>query len=297
MVATARQPLAIALRDAYPWPELAGLARTIEGAGFDALFLPEVGSRDTIATLAALAGETARLRLATGVVPLPSRSPRLLAMAAATVQERSGGRLILGLGTGPSAPGALDRLGMTVEALRAAFGGGEGSVDGEPVRSPLPLPAPPELWIAALGPRATRLAGEVADGVLLNWCTPERVATALTQVADGARAAGRDPAAVTVAVYVRAALVPGSADGARAAALEYGSYPAYARQFSMMGLDPSDPDAVMAGVMLTDPATADERLAAYRAAGAHLPVVYPVLPQGGPSAEAARATIERVAPG
>src|SRR5436305_11709147 len=174
-----RQPLAVALRDAYPWPALADLATTVEDAGFDALFLPEVGARDTLATLAALAGETSRIRLATGVVPLPSRSAGLLASAAATVQERSGGRLILGLGTGPSAPGALDRLRATVDAPRAAFDGGEGSVEGTPVRSPLPLPGPPAIWIAALGPRATRLAGEVADGVLLNWCTPERVATAV----------------------------------------------------------------------------------------------------------------------
>src|SRR5689334_3096652 len=201
-----RQPLGVALRDAYPWPELAGLSRTIEGAGFDALFLPEVGARDTLATLAALAGETSRLRLATGVVPLPLRSPSLLAAAAATVQERSAGRLILGLGTGPSLPGALDTLRATVGALRTAFAGGEGMVGGAPLRSPLRLPRPPEIWIAALGPRATRLAGEVADGVLLNWCTPERVATAVTQVADGAADAGRRPTSVTIAVYIRAAL-------------------------------------------------------------------------------------------
>src|SRR5262245_35621471 len=118
-----RQPLAIALRDPYPWPDLADLARTVEAAGFEALFLPEVGTRDTLATLAALAGETSRLRLATGVVALPSRSPGLLAIAAATVQERSDGRLILGLGTGPSAPRALDRLRSTVAALRDAFAG------------------------------------------------------------------------------------------------------------------------------------------------------------------------------
>src|SRR5438477_7765089 len=114
MLEPVRQPVAIALRDAYPWADLAALARTVEDGGFDALFLPEVGARDTLATLAALAGETSRMRLATGVVPLPSRSAGLLASAAATVQERSGGRLILGLGTGPSAPGALDRLRATV---------------------------------------------------------------------------------------------------------------------------------------------------------------------------------------
>ncbi len=181
-------------------------------------------------------------------------------------------------------------------ALRTAYAGGGGSVGGAHVRSPLPLLASPEIWIAALGPRATRLAGEVADGVLLNWCPPERVATAVTQVADGASAAGRDAADVTIAVYVRAALAPGSHDGARAAATEYGSYPAYARQFAAMGLDATDPDAVMDGVMLTDPASARDRLAAYRAAGADLPVVYPVLPPGGPSADAARTTLEAVAP-
>ena len=199
-----------------------------------------------------------------------------------TVQERSGGRLLLGLGTGPSEPGALDRLRATVGALREAFAGGTGTVEGSPVRSPLPLPNPPELWIAALGPRATVLAGEIADGVILNWCTPGRVAAAVTQIADGARAAGREPADITVAVYVRAALVPGSLEGARAMAAAYGSYPAYARQFVTMGIDPADPGAVMAGVMLTDRGSATAQLDAYRAAGAHLPVVYPVLPPGEP---------------
>jgi alkanesulfonate monooxygenase SsuD/methylene tetrahydromethanopterin reductase-like flavin-dependent oxidoreductase (luciferase family) len=289
-----RQPLGFALRDAYPWHDLAALTRMGEDAGFDALFLPEVGARDTLATLAALAGETTRLRLGTGVVPLPSRSPALLAIAAATVQERSAGRLLLGVGTGPSGPGALDRLRATVGALREAFAGGTGTVEGSPVRSPLPLGNPPELWIAALGPRATLLAGEIADGVLLNWCTPERVA--VTQIADGARAAGRDPADITVAVYVRAALAPGSLEGARAMAAAYGSYPAYARQFVTMGVDPADPDAIIAGVMLTDRGSATARLDAYRAAGAHLPVVYPVLPPGGPSADAAGSTLEAVAP-
>jgi alkanesulfonate monooxygenase SsuD/methylene tetrahydromethanopterin reductase-like flavin-dependent oxidoreductase (luciferase family) len=297
MLEPLRQPLGVSLRDAYPWPDLAGLARAIEDAGFAALFLPEVGTRDTLATLAALAGETSRIGLATGVVPIPSRSPGLLAAAAATVQERSGGRLILGLGTGPSSRGALDRLRATVVALRAAFDGGEGSVDGTRIGSALALPRPPELWIAALGPRATRVAGEVAAGVLLNWCTPERVATATAQVAEGARSAGRDPDDVTIAVYVRAALTPGSLDGARTAAAEYGSYPAYARQVVAMGLDPTAADAVMAGVMLIDPASAADRMEAYRAAGARLPVIYPVLPPGKPSSDAARSTIEAFSPG
>jgi alkanesulfonate monooxygenase SsuD/methylene tetrahydromethanopterin reductase-like flavin-dependent oxidoreductase (luciferase family) len=290
-------PLGFALRDPYPWPELAAVVAAGERAGFQALFLPEVGVRDTLAALTALAGETDRLLLGTGVVPLPARSPSLLAMAAATAQERSGGRLLLGLGTGPSVPGALDRLRATVLALRTAFAGGSGEVDGDPVRTGLPLPAIPQIWIAALGPRATRLAGEVADGVLLNWCTPERVASAISQLAGGAARAGRDPLDVTVGVYIRAALAEGSGAAARTVAAEYASYPAYRRQFLTMGLDPSNPDAIVRGVMLDDAAMARDRLEAYRAAGADLPIVYPVLPAGPPSAAAALDTLRAIAPG
>jgi len=296
MTGPERQPDAtgFALRDPYPWAALAGLARAGEAAGYRALFLPEVGTRDTLATLTGLAGETDRLLLGTGVVPLPARSPGLLSMAAATVQERSNGRLLLGLGTGPSAPGALARLRTTVETLRGDFavlaGPDAGSGGG------LALPRVPQIWIAALGPRATTLAGEIADGVILNWCTPARVRAAVAQIETGAAAAGRDPGAITIAVYVRAALAPGAVDAARAAAAEYASYPAYRRQFSELEIDPADSDAVMRAVMLLDASDARERLQAYRAAGAHLPVVYPVLPAGAPAAGAAHETLDALAP-
>lgn len=298
MTGPERQPGAtgFALRDPYPWADLVGLARAGEEAGYRAVFLPEVGARDTLATLTGLAGETDRLLLGTGVVPLAARSPALLAMAAATVQERSNGRLLLGVGTGPAAPGALARLGATVEALRSAFAGGSGTVDGAPVETDLPLADAPQIWIAALGPKATRLAGAIADGVILNWCTPTRVAEAATQVAEGAEAAGRDPAAVTIAVYVRAALGPGTREAARQVAAAYASYPAYRRQFVALGIDPADPDDVVRGVILTDPSSARERLDAYRGAGAHLPVVYPVVPGGAPDATSARQTLDLLAP-
>jgi alkanesulfonate monooxygenase SsuD/methylene tetrahydromethanopterin reductase-like flavin-dependent oxidoreductase (luciferase family) len=217
-------------------------------------------------------------------------------MAAATVQERSGGRLLLGIGTGPAAPGALARLGSTVEALRLAFAGGEGAVDGAVVTTDLRLPNPPQIWIAALGPKATRLAGAIADGVILNWCTPARVAAAAMQVAEGAEGAGRDPAAVTIAVYVRAALAPGTQEAARRAAAVYATYPAYRRQFVDLGIDAADPDDVVRGVILTDPASARDRLDAYRGAGAHLSVVYPVVPRGEPAAASARLTLDLLAP-
>ena len=277
-----RQPpaIGIALRDPYPWDVLASLTRAAEERGYRALFLPEIGGRDTLAAVTGLAGETQSILMGPGVAPLGSRTPQLLAMAVATAQERSGGRLLLGLGTGPAGPGALERLRATVIGLHEVFVSGVGTVEGERIALGLVPAAPPPLWIAALGPRAARLAGEVADGVLLNWCTPERVARACAEVAARAEGVGRDPAEITVAVYLRVAL--GSArEHALAAAAEYASYPAYARQFAQMGLDPGDPGSLVDAVCLTgEPQQARERLGAYRHAGAELPVVYPVAAPG-----------------
>lgn len=293
-----RQPggTGFALRDPYPWAELAALAREGEALGYRALFLPEIASRDTLAAITGLAGETRSVLLAPGIAPLPSRTPQLLAMAAATAHERSGGRLVLGLGTGTGGPGALVRLRETVVALKAALRGEPAEVGGTRLHLDLVPPSPPPVWIAALGPNAVRLAGAVADGVLLNWCTPERVARACEEIAEAASTAGRDPGDVAVGVYVRAALADGTASAARAAAVEYAGYPAYARQFVAMGIDPGDPDAVVRAVCVTTPSQGAARLEEYRAAGAHLPVVYPVVVPGPGAAGQARATLQALAP-
>jgi alkanesulfonate monooxygenase SsuD/methylene tetrahydromethanopterin reductase-like flavin-dependent oxidoreductase (luciferase family) len=310
---TRRQParFGLALREPHPWGELVDLVRHAEGLGATSVFLPEIASRDTLAALTGLAGETATIQLGTGVVPLPARRPQLLAMAAATVQERSGGRLVLGLGTGPAVPGSLARLRRTVIAIRDACSGLPAEVDGDPIQLSLIPPVPPKIWIAALGPRAARTAGEVADGVLLNWCPPARVERAREEVAAGAASEGRDPAAVTIAVYVRGSFggdEASSATALRAAAAEYASYPAYARQLERLGLAaeasaaaaahragrPSDvPQRLLDEVCLPgDVRAARERLEAYRAAGADVPVIYPVVPAGEPAGDAVRRTLD-----
>ena len=143
-----------------------------------------------------------------------------------------------------------------------------------------------------------RLAGEVADGVLLNWCTPERVAQARAAIDAAAREAGRDPADVAVGVYVRAAVDDDAAAAAAVhAAAEYAGYPAYRRQFAAMGLDPEDPEAIAAAVCLVgDAGTGRARLRAYRDAGADLPVVYPVLrPRPGGATRRPRAMLRALA--
>jgi alkanesulfonate monooxygenase SsuD/methylene tetrahydromethanopterin reductase-like flavin-dependent oxidoreductase (luciferase family) len=277
-----RQPTgtAFTIRDPLPWRDVAAIAREGESLGYTAVLLPETGAHDTLAALTGLAGETSELLLGTGVIPMGARTPKLAAMAAATVQERSGGRHILGVGTGGAAPGALGRLRTYVEQIRGLVGG---SAPGAALR--LPLPAPVPIWIAALGPRATRLAGEIADGVILNWCTPERVSEARESIRAAATEAGRDPGAVTISVYVRAAFSDRADEALLAAAAEYASYPAYARQFDAMGVEPSAGAVVDAVCLRGDRDAARDRLDAYRRAGADLPVVYPVLAPGeGPEA-------------
>jgi alkanesulfonate monooxygenase SsuD/methylene tetrahydromethanopterin reductase-like flavin-dependent oxidoreductase (luciferase family) len=287
-----RQPTgtAFTIRDPLPWPDVAAIARAGEALGYAAVFLPETGGRDTLATLTGLADSTSSLLLGTGVIPIGSRTPKLAAMAAATVQERSGGRHVLGVGTGGSAPGALGRLRTYVEDVRSLVGQ---SGLGDALR--LPLLAPVPIWIAALGPKATRLAGEIADGVILNWCTPERVAEARDTIRASAAEAGRDPEACTIAVYVRASFTDRADEALLSAAGEYTSYPSYARQFEAMGVEPTARGAVDAVCLRGDRAGARARLEAYREAGANLPVVYPVLAPGeGP--EASIAALEALSP-
>lgn len=296
------------LRDPLPWDGLARLTRLGEELGYAALFLPEIVARDGFAALAALAGETRDLLLGTGVLPMRSRTPLLTAMGAATVQERSGGRLVLGLGTGSAGRGALDELRRTVgdvrSLLRGERGGGQGSL------ALLPGAEVP-VWISAMGPRAFRLAGEVADGALLNWCTPERVAFARAEVAKGAEAAGRDPGSITMAVYVRSWVgqdAVAAIDVLKAAAGEYAGYPAYARQFEQLGMGaeassaaaavragrPEDAPDVLVHAFTAFGDRAPERLDAYRQAGADLVLVYPVAV--GDPAPSIEATLRALAP-
>jgi alkanesulfonate monooxygenase SsuD/methylene tetrahydromethanopterin reductase-like flavin-dependent oxidoreductase (luciferase family) len=312
-VATRRQPsgTGFALRDAVPWKELAPIVRAAEPAGYTAVFLPEITGRDPLVTLGMFAGETRGLLLGTGVLPMRSRTPLLTAMGAATVQERSGGRMILGLGTGDVGRGALDELRETVRLVRALFRGETLEEAGDSVTLSLPPGREVPIWVSALGPKAMRLAGEIADGVILNWCPPERVSFARARVAEGAEAAERDPVSVTVAVYVRAWVGRDEAEAMselRAMAGRYASYRAYRRQFEQVGLGPQAtvagqahragrsedvPEVLVRSVCAVGDGARD-RLDAFREAGADLPIVYPVATADPPTS--IEATLRALAP-
>lgn len=279
-------------REVLAWDDVVASAETAERTGYEAVFTPEIGAREAFSALTAIAHHTTRVRLATGVAPLGSRDVRRMAMEAATLHDLSGGRAVLGLGS--RLP--LDRTRREIDAVRGLLAGEEPKVEGdEGTLAVGALDLVPErvpIYLAALGPRTTELAGEVADGVILNWCTPERVARAREEIARGAVRADRSPDAVTVCVYVRAC-VGQSEDHAlealRGAAAEYAGMDYYRRQFEGMGLGAeaeraaaaSSPDGVPRA--LVDAVcvrggreAALARFADYRRAGADVVVVYPV---------------------
>ena len=313
-VTSRRQPsgTGFALRDALPWKELSPIVRAAEPAGYTAVFLPEITGRDTLVTLGMFAGETRGLLLGTGVLPMRSRTPLLTAMGAATVHERSGGRLILGLGTGDVGAGALDELRETVRRVRILLRGETLEDDHGSTSLSLPPGGDVPIWVSALGPKAMRIAGEIADGVILNWCPPERVPFARARIAEGAEAAERDPGSVTVAVFVRAWVGPNETEAMsalRAMAGRYASYRAYRRQFDEVGLGPQaavagqahragrpeDVPEVLVRAVCVVGDEARDRLEAFREAGADLPIVYPVA-TADPAASI-ETTLRALAPG
>ncbi|HXF57051.1 MAG TPA: LLM class flavin-dependent oxidoreductase [Actinomycetota bacterium] len=289
------------VRDPLPWPELREVVETVDLTGYEAVFVPEIDAREAFATLAGFAVVTSRVRLGTGVVDLRSRSPAAVAMAAATLQELSGGRLVLGLGSGSLPPGR-----ETLETVRAYVATVRAALAGETVRAERfgvprfrldlePLPPPPPIWLGALGDRMLEVAARVADGAILNWCTPERAARARRVLDRAARQAGRDPSRLTLAVYVRCCL--GVAERVAMESLRemtgrYAALPQYLRQFEAMGLGeearlaakafaegrPQDvPETLVRAVAVTGGRReAMERFEQFRRAGADVVFCYPV---------------------
>lgn len=314
-------PLGVSLRDIGVTADvLRGWADAAEAGGYSGIWVPDVGGHDAVTTLATFAGTTRRVLLGTGVMPVFSRPPLVIAQTAATLDDLSGGRFVLGLGAGArfsterwfgarwSDPFA--RLEAAVAAIRAVTAGQE--VDGFRLGFPPTRPRLP-VMLAALNPRMLAFAGRLGDGVLLNWLPLDAVPDAVAQVRKAATEAGRDPAAVVVACYVRACVgdLGQLAGDLRPQVLTYLQSPAYAAMLRRSGI--TDVDRVAAagpdertGLVsdqtidaLVATGTADQvaaRLEAYRQAGVDLPVLYP-LPAGEHPAARVLATLSALAPG
>jgi alkanesulfonate monooxygenase SsuD/methylene tetrahydromethanopterin reductase-like flavin-dependent oxidoreductase (luciferase family) len=221
--------------------------------GFDAAYTTHIAGRDSLTVLMAYAGATQRIRLGTGVVPIFSRTPATMAQTAATIDEFSGGRMVLGLGVshrvtvenwhGAKIDKPVTQMREYLGAVRAILRGDEPPDSerfptkfgfmGYEARGELPI------YVAALSPNMIRLAGEVADGVMLWLCCPSYIReTVIPALREGLERSGRSPDGFDVVAAVPIALTddPESARATfRQDLIPYASLPFYRAMLESSG--------------------------------------------------------------
>jgi len=263
----------------------------VEHLGYESAYVTDIAARDSLTTLMAYASRSERLRLGTGVMPIYSRTPVATARSFATLDEFSGGRAVIGLGVshrpvveawyGQTIDKPLRQMREYVEIVRAILRG-EDPPQGETFRTAFhfmgfePRPDIP-IYIAGLAPGMLRLAGEIADGVVLWLCNPEYIRnTVLPSVAEGRAKAGKAPEGFDIVAAVPSAVTsdPGPARAQlRSELIPYFSLPFYRKMIELSGygddiagFDESGPDAISEDFISTLAAigSADEAAASVR---------------------------------
>jgi 5,10-methylenetetrahydromethanopterin reductase len=294
--------------------ELVSLGRRADELGFDSIWLAEsYHYRSAPPVAAAIGCSTRRIQIALGILPTHSRHPGLVAMEAATLDELTGGRLILGLGAATKAAalhgveaGPIGVMRDSVAIVRRLLAGErvtyrgkawsiENAALGLPARRGLPL----YLGTFPYSPQMLKVAGALADGVVLVWCNPDWVRRAGECVADGAHQAGRDPASVDLAAYI---VMSVDDDPARARAAckpviaSYAPRPVRWREAGLVTAEELEPvlaalarggveraagvvtDALVDKIAIAGtPSDCRDRLKEYVRAGLRLPIAYQVL--------------------
>src|SRR3954466_10952747 len=174
------------------------LVKEAETAGYDSVWAAEAYGSDAATVLAWLAANTEKIKIGSAIFQMPGRSPAMTAMTAATLDNLSDGRVILGIGSsGPQVAEGwhgqrfgkqLARTREYVAILRKALARERLEFEGETYVLPLPdgpgkalkLMIPPvqeriPIYIAAIGPKNTQLTGEIADGWMPTFFSPEHV--------------------------------------------------------------------------------------------------------------------------
>ena len=208
-------------------------AKLADELGYDSFWLPEAWGYEIFSLLTEMAVKTERIKLGTGIVNVFSRSPGLIAMTAASVDEISGGRFILGIGTsgkrviegfhGRDFAKPMTQLHDVIHVVRTLLSGERLDHSDaklkqylpfrlafEPTRSRIPI------YVAALKQKSITAIGELADGWIPTFWPYAELKQGLDWIADGARKAGRDPSEISVAPYTTV-LPLGSAAGEKQA--------------------------------------------------------------------------------
>ena len=263
---------------ASPVADFVAAAREAERRGYHTAWLGEVAGYDALVMSTAVVTHTERLRVATGVLPVQTRTPVVLGMASASLNHLAPGRFALGLGLssrtiveqwhGLSFSPALAQIREAVAVVRAVCRGDRVTHEGafhrvRNFRLSGPGPSGPvRVYLAALGPEMLELAGEIGDGVLLNWIPPEAVPASIAHLQTGARRAGRTLDDFEIAAFVRTCVTDDPAAARETLARDitgYATVDVYAAFFRTAGYA-DEVDAVAAAGAAGDRAGAVKRI-------------------------------------
>jgi len=202
-----RASVSIGIHGRTPAEVVRALASRVEALGFHALWINDVPGGDSLQGLRVAADTTSTLGLATGVIPLDRRPASALDVSGLPTE-----RTTLGIGSG-RADTPLRVVTEGLETLRAATDA--------------------RIVVGALGPRMRRMAAEQADGLLLNWLTPDAAAEAVRELRRAA--GGRDVRSI---LYLRTIAEEAARPALEREAESYGAVPAYAANFDRLGIRP-----------------------------------------------------------
>ena len=201
-------------------------AQVADELGYDSFWVPEAWGYEAFSLLTEIAVATKHIKIATGIVNVFSRSPGLMAMHAATLDEISGGRLILGLGTsgvrviegfhGVKYKKPLTRLRQYVKVVQTLVGGEkltDAGVDLWPELRPFKLEMKPirpriPIYCACLNDEAIRMIGELADGWMPTFWPYRRLGEGRKLLAEGAARTGRNVDDITIAPFTTVIPMP-----------------------------------------------------------------------------------------
>jgi F420-dependent oxidoreductase-like protein len=205
------------------------IVQEAERLGYDSVWAAEAYGSDAATVLGWIAGQTERIKIGSAIFQMPARSPAMTAMTAATLDQLSGGRMLLGIGSsGPQVAEGwhgqrfarqLQRTREYVAVVRKALNRERLEFHGETLELPLPdgpgkalklTIAPVQdripIYLAAIGPKNTQLAGEIADGWIPIFFSPEHVGELRPLLEEGAARAGRSLDGFDVAPTVNIAI-------------------------------------------------------------------------------------------
>ena len=206
------------------WDEVVAKVKIADELGYDSIWLGESWGYELFTSMADLVRETKRIKIGAGIANIYSRTPALIASTAATLDERSGGRILLGLG--PSGANVIEhwhgvpfqkpvqRTREYVEIIRMILRGEKLVYNGEifhlergfklrftPPRTEIPI------YIAAMGPKNVVQSGEISDGILPVYWPANKWGELREELDEGARKAGRPAHSAMIAPYITSAIL------------------------------------------------------------------------------------------